>query len=802
MSRLRLVILATARDATEVQGDEIPGAGASVRLYQPGTGATNAITTTGTPLVTPVYSVPVGGVALNPIAIVADASGQAIVWADRPTTTGVALTCDVGIVLGGVAALRAYERFEPDPSDLAWASDLPVYNAARPNLGVSALIEGATNAEAANNATKLHALCQAVGAAGGGTIRLPANGPGLRWWFPKNTKFDTGLTYSVSVSLVGDGPRATAIGLTGTTGPFLEVQTVASSSYQNWKPRIGGFTVWHDGLVSDTASGADFLLGPQLSDAGAILFDIEWSPSVAGTDGAWICIEAQQSVTLDHCLVVTRVDGAAPATTTCLRYSPSSGQFRIYLTGGTQLSGAAIGIDLLMTGTANLDVLSVTGRCLFSGLGYGVRNASANPCFIADIGDVQIDTVGYAVYSVVGGSGGFRVLNWHDCSSFADLTHIVVAGGVQTVSIDTINVNGGGAYYFANLGAGVTKARITNCDVALTPTTNATTAVGVTVAGTGSLEVANNVIVMTDATSRAAVEVAVGISLAVVKDNILVPPSGGRSIIAPGGRTSGRVFGPNIISDPNAILIDGDRLRLASDMKALVGPSPPLIWLPSWSDAATSTSLETATGRTITHTTDVTTNDREVYQGNDRCLVLFRGADSASTPDTADLSFTSGGLTFVWVANVTSSASTRTLVAKLDVGAAEYAFYVDASHKLVLYLKDNVTGGDIYGTSTNAIGMGRLHCYMGSWDGVSLAGAGFTLYQDNVALGGVVGAATGSYTRMRDTATALKIGAQQSPAAAFMIGTIGFGMIVPGVLPADERQRCLALLDQYFGLGL
>lgn len=704
-------------------------------------------------------------------------------------------------------------------SGVARLSDLTYYNLGRENLGVGGLVEGVTPTEAANNSAKIAALARAAAPIGPACFLIPhntgiANNPqdttvGKKWWFAQNTDIDTGINTGLGtnvqhISVIGEGAHRTKIGYTGTAGPFWRIQTLSSGI--NWKPQIGGFTVYHDQLVG--VSGADILIGGNLNtqEAPPVLYDIDWEPErTLHSAGAWRCVESQSSLVVDRVKFDTRDDASAPSSTACLALT-SNFQRGLWVYNKTQFLGtkaATIGIELAHNGAYDMDAMYIASDCLFSGLFYGIRLNSSRSVDVAEITGVQFDETHYAIYAI--GPGAFKLLNIHDLTSAADEMHFRFEGAAHNVSIDNVKYVGGGAYYFASFGSSVVRGRVTNCDIQVAPTSFATSAVGIVGANaSGTLVATDNSIVMNDGTSRAAIEVLATVPVATVAHNTIVPPTNA-AILAPGLRTASRVFKPNTILDANQVAIENGVERFAADLRDLLGSTVPLIWAPKWLDTTTSKSLEKAAARTMTHSSDVSANDRQRYWGDDRCLVHFGGSEWITTPDTADLSFTAGGFSGFLVANATSGATNRMMIAKSDGTTYEYTFWIDTNNKLNLIVYDNTAGaGTVYLSciDQNALTgsyLGRLSVYGFTWDGVNAAG--LKLYVNGAART-VTTATVGAFVQMRDTAAILEIGSNLSHTANRFVGDIGLVALQPGVMTADQLFGSIAYINQFFGLGL
>lgn len=821
MGRYRLVIVAESLDTSDESQsprDKIPAAGATVKLYQPGTASVVGTATTGTPFATPLYATSSGGSTISPTQT-ASSTGVVVVWADRQTVTGRPLTCDVGIEYGGAAVVREYERFEGDPDDLAWITDLPTFDVSRPVLGISGLIEGDSNAEATNNATKLAAMYAAVAAIGGGRLRLKSNTSGKYWWLD-NVSLNTGGP-SVPINLFGDGGGETRLMRSSTSGAWLGIQP--GSGFQT-RPWLADFSIHHSGNVT---SGADIEINP--NSLNVYMTRVQWEPTFhqnggvfVSDTGAMTCIEFVGSncfanLYIEECRISSRVDDT-PST---IKFSQTSGQNEMTIRGRSVVStalphpttyvGGGICIDIACPAPARIDLISITDRTLITGGDYQIRLNGGCEVYQLVMDAVQLDQCNHNVYSVPT-SFGIRTLQVRDTWAWADKVGFTMVGtSAQRLAVlDNVESNGV-QHQFVNFDS-VEHARITNCSVDLSPFTP-TGAVAIKVAGASILEILDNYV---NVARPAAVGMRAGIEVTspasnniVVKDNSIITQAGVEALIAPPGRTSGQIFAPNAIYDINQTAIERDRSLLGAAILD-THTTAALIWTPSWNDTTTSRTLETNGGKTLTNrttagTTSAAATDRMAYQGQDRCLLNFDGTQFASTPDSADLSFTSGGFSGWVFANVTDTASERIFFSKSDGTNFEYTFGVDSTDHLFLTVYDTSATHRIVATADAQLTtsqMGRLRLFGFSFDGTTT----IVLYIDGSSVAST-DVPSGTFTTLQNTTAPFVIGARAtaadfSTATGFYRGRIGAVGVIPGVATAVQRLLMRHRMNAYFETGV
>lgn len=244
----------------------------------------------------------------------------------------------------------------------------------------------------------------------------------------------------------------------------------------------------------------------------------------------------------------------------------------------------------------------------------------------------------------------------------------------------------------------------------------------------------------------------------------------------------------------------GDLLTITGDTR--------LLWLPKPTDTTTALD-ESLTGRTITWDATVAARLSAIGLGYAQS---FASASSqyGTTPDTANLSFNTGGLTdlpfsLIALANVTDTAASRNVITKWNGAATvrEWQFVVTSTDALELFLYDESVDKIPNRLSDAAITQGSFHLLGSSYDGTGGATAanGITLYQD-----GVVKASTptndASYVAMEDTSATLNIGAQNAGGALFMDGSIALALVCAGALTASQMWAAKKLVNSYFNLSL
>ena len=849
MARARFGDYAWAQDPTNANALRLVPT-PQVTVYEPGT---------TTPIGQTLYAAPTGGTTrTNPFTAAADGFvefyldvQQFIKLKVDGTASGLGIALPDNLPTHVVTAAVTADDIVYDAS---------VINVVGPTT-CQPLVEGTSNASAGDNTTRLEALWLAVSAVGGGKIWLKPNTPDKYWWFTNNIDLTTGANEGMP-QLVGSGPETTRVMLAGTTGPFFKIQCapdadgdVAGGTYF---PRPGilfeGFSIHHDSLVT---SGADILQGYRCSVLR--LNDLEWkiptftqTEVIAGTGvynysggtGAIICVETKGILWIDHCLISSRV-GTESGTPRTIVISNNKGQTELVIRGRSHLStapvtttmspgasppstafvtgrtGGGVNIDCAFGsvggGTGRSDLISLTDRTLVSGGNPSIRNYSNGVVFQLQIDGCQLDVANVHIDSrpMPGADAipGLRTLQVRNCWVHADYQFCIMVNGgapgpgyspVQTRAVlENLETNGGMAY-FANL-QDVSYMRVANCQIGYLPEIPDASYAAIYMKGAGVAEVVDNQINVLSQSVKAAVEIAHGNTIANVHGNTIQLSGGGvRGIIAPGGRTSGKNVWDNVITDPNLLVIERNRYHFAAELLAIY-PTARLLWMPSPNDQASSRTLESQSGQTVTFGADVAAAGRQFHIANDLCLLDFDGlsAHNAVIADSAGLSFPgtggAGACSMFALAAMVNSGTIRTFLAKQDGASFEYWFGIDNVNRLFVVLYTNA-GTTISATSNSAVVTPeRLHWYGMTWDGSTAAG--LALYQDG---GPLSVSAVGSFSGMSDTSAALGIGVQTNggSGANFMNGQLGLLLMAPGVASATERWRTKQLVDSYYELGL
>lgn len=222
------------------------------------------------------------------------------------------------------------------------------------------------------------------------------------------------------------------------------------------------------------------------------------------------------------------------------------------------------------------------------------------------------------------------------------------------------------------------------------------------------------------------------------------------------------------------------------------------LWLPHSTDVTTNTLKPD--GRVWT--ADATIQGRITYQGNGLLITMDAVSNTFTTPDTADLSFTSGAFSGVWLGNVTDSASARGLIDKYSgSGAREYYFAVDSSDALALRVCDATDTNNCTVTTSTAITQGSpvLLGFTCTETASATAGDNVTLYQNGAvkASSAVNGA---GYTAMTGTTSITRVGGSGN--IGRVLGQQGFGAIYAAALSDAQHRRIADLCRDYYGVAL
>lgn len=222
------------------------------------------------------------------------------------------------------------------------------------------------------------------------------------------------------------------------------------------------------------------------------------------------------------------------------------------------------------------------------------------------------------------------------------------------------------------------------------------------------------------------------------------------------------------------------------------------LWLPHSTD--TTTNILSPDGRTWT--ADATIQGRITYMGNGIIVTMNAVANTFTTPDTDDLSFTTGPFSGVWFGNVTDSAIARGLLDKYSgSGAREWYFAVDSSDSLNLRLCDTTDTNRCDRTSTTAITQGSpvLLGFSCTETASATAGNNVTLYQN-----GAVKASTAvngaGYTAMTGTTSIARVGGSGN--IGRILGQQGFGAIYAAALTAAQHARIASISRLYYKVAL
>lgn len=234
-------------------------------------------------------------------------------------------------------------------------------------------------------------------------------------------------------------------------------------------------------------------------------------------------------------------------------------------------------------------------------------------------------------------------------------------------------------------------------------------------------------------------------------------------------------------------------------------PGLRVLWVAGGNDGLTV--QDSAQSRPITW--DGVVSTRMTAQGHGY-LQTFNGTSNfGSSPDTADLTFGNGLLdqpfSVMALANITNAVALRALVAKFNGPAVqrEWEMFAQTDNTFQLTLRDETAGQSIFRVSSGLIATGAIHLYAATYDGTGGATAmnGATLYVD-AAVFASTATNQALYVAMADHTQPLEIGSQNSGAASWMSGSMGFVLVAAGVLSATQMLAIKAQVNGYFGLAL
>ena len=240
--------------------------------------------------------------------------------------------------------------------------------------------------------------------------------------------------------------------------------------------------------------------------------------------------------------------------------------------------------------------------------------------------------------------------------------------------------------------------------------------------------------------------------------------------------------------------------EFASDLMVILGDTR-LLWTPQPTDTTTSTTLD-LNQRTITWDATVAGRLSPLGFGYQQS---FNGTNQyGTTPDTANLSFGNGvtdsAFSVIAVANVTNTATFRTIAGKFNAAATilEYGLDVDSSDLLRLFLYDKSSGGTPIRSSDAAITMGSpvvLSATYTAATGGATAADDITLYQNGLAIASTA-TNSGAYVAMEDTAALGCIGAQGT-VQNYMSGTEALVAICQKSMTAQDHWNVYQLAKYY-----
>lgn len=225
------------------------------------------------------------------------------------------------------------------------------------------------------------------------------------------------------------------------------------------------------------------------------------------------------------------------------------------------------------------------------------------------------------------------------------------------------------------------------------------------------------------------------------------------------------------------------------------------LWIPSPSDATTN--IRRPDG--LVWTNSATVQGRISYLGNGVIVSYNGSSQSATTPNSAALTFGNGTVDSAFsgaaFANVTDSAAVRTMFARAEFGVSvDYDFRVDGADALQLLLTD-FGAATCNRRSDAAITQGTPQLFGFSYTGAGGATAanGITLYVNgNVAASTATN--SGSYVSMNGTAVTTNMGMNTND--QHFGGSIGFCAIYAGALSAAQHRAISDLCRVYYEVAL
>lgn len=236
-----------------------------------------------------------------------------------------------------------------------------------------------------------------------------------------------------------------------------------------------------------------------------------------------------------------------------------------------------------------------------------------------------------------------------------------------------------------------------------------------------------------------------------------------------------------------------DLFSITGDTRIMFAPKP--------TDGLTTVD-EALQGRTFTH--DATIAGRLGALGLGYYTTFDGASNFAATPDAAELSFTTGALSIVALANVTDSAAARSLVSKTTNTQLEWEFRISTADGLS-FLVSNLAGTQTANRDSNAaITQAAWGLFGMTFTQVSAAASAMndvTLYEN-----GVVKASTAtnnaSYPGMSDGTSTVEIGSAAAHLARFFVGSIALVIVCAKILTASDHWALKKLVNSYYGLSL
>ncbi len=257
----------------------------------------------------------------------------------------------------------------------------------------------------------------------------------------------------------------------------------------------------------------------------------------------------------------------------------------------------------------------------------------------------------------------------------------------------------------------------------------------------------------------------------------------------------------------SAVLMDTAlqaRRRFISAASSAVGvANVRLLWTPAPTEGLTQLDGGPV-ARTWTHATSP--NPRLSRLGQGMALAFNGTSDFLSTPDAADLSFLTGGMSIFAVANVTDTAGARDIISKEDFGGVqeEYVFAVNATDQLSTTLIDQSATARPRRDTDAAITQGAWVTLSTSCVDVAQAAtvaAGITVYQ-NGAVRASTATENAAYVAMENLTARVEIGSQNVGTASFFAGSLALVMLIAANLTAAQHMAMTQLARSYFGVPL